>query len=456
MTASESNRFVVYTARDLPELPELKRLRPSVLREMQAVAAVLPFRVNRYVLDELIDWDDLPGDPIFQLTFPQPGMLSKRHRHRMVDLIASGAPKSEITTEARHIQHMLNPHPSGQMQMNVPQLDGRRLPGIQHKYDETVLFFPTPGQTCHAYCTYCFRWAQFVGIDELKFASKESQDLVRYVRVHPEIRSVLLTGGDPMVMKTEVLRRYVEPLLELPQLESIRIGTKALAYWPFRFTTDDDADDLMRLFEQVVASGKNLAFMAHFSHPRELSTSAVREAIARIHRTGAVIRSQAPLIRHVNDDSAVWSDMWSTQTALGIVPYYMFVERDTGASHYFRVPLADAFDVFHGAYTRVSGLARTVRGPSMSATPGKVVIDGISEIVGERVFSLRFLRARDPDWVGRPFHAKFDAKATWLDQLRPAFGQPEFFFEAPLRRMQLANERAALRLVASGDGADAS
>ena len=84
---------------------------------------------------------------------------------------------------------------------------------------------------------------------------------------------------------------------------------------------------------------------------------------------------------------------------------------------------------------QVSGLARTVRGPSMSATPGKVEVLGVQEVGGEKVFVLRFLQGRDPDWVGRPFFAKFDPHATWLDGLEPAFGEESFFFEEGLRAM---------------------
>src|SRR5690606_5720057 len=152
--------------------------------------------------------------------------------------------------------------------------------------------------------------------------------------------------GDPMIMGEAVLRRYIEPLLEVETLESIRSGTKALAYWPQRFVTDPDADDTLRLFEQVVNSGKNLAFMAHFSHPRELEPDIVREAVRRIRDTGAVIRTQAPLIRTINDSSETWATMWRTQVRLGMIPYYMFVERDTGPQDYFAVPLAQAYEIF--------------------------------------------------------------------------------------------------------------
>jgi L-lysine 2,3-aminomutase len=93
-----------------------------------------------------------------------------------------------------------------------------------------------------------------------------------------------------MVMSTEVLRRYVEPLLEIESVQSIRIGTKSLAFWPYRFLTDRDADDVLRLFEKVVASGRHLALMAHFTHPQELGPPVVREAMRRVRDTGAVIR----------------------------------------------------------------------------------------------------------------------------------------------------------------------
>jgi len=102
--------------------------------------------------------------------------------------------------------------------------------------------------------------------------------------------------------------------------------------------------------------------------------------------------------------------------------------RDTGAQHYFEVPLVKALEIFKEAYQRVSGLSRTVRGPSMSATQGKVQILGVSEINGEKVFVLQFLQARNPQGVMQPFFAKYDSKATWLDDLKPAFG-PKFFFE---------------------------
>jgi hypothetical protein len=137
--------------------------------------------------------------------------------------------------------------------------------------------------------------------------------------------------------------------------------------------------------------------------------------------TGAVIRTQAPLIRSINDDPAAWRAMWRSQVRMGMVPYYMFVERDTGPQEYFAVPLARGYEIFREAYQGVSGLCRTVRGPSMSATPGKVCVDGVSEVAGTKVFVLRMIQARDPRLVGMPFFARFDPAATWLTDLEPVF-----------------------------------
>ncbi len=423
-------RYRAYTNKTIANLPQFRNLSTEQRNAIQAVSRVLPFRVNNYVVDNLIDWDDIPGDPIFQMTFPQEGMLSPEDFKIVSGLLRNGAANERIEQVVEKIRLNLNPHPAGQMELNVPSIDGYAQEGMQHKYRETVLFFPSEGQTCHAYCTYCFRWAQFVGMDELKFANKEADSLVRYVRSHPEVRDVLITGGDPMIMKTGVLETYIRPLLDIESLHTIRIGTKAPAWWPHRFVTNDDADALLRLFEDVVNSGKHLALMAHYSHPRELSTRVSDVAVRRIQETGATIRSQAPLIRQVNDVPGAWASMWQKQVDMGIIPYYMFVERDTGPRQYFDVPLHRALEIFTRAIGQVSGLGRTVRGPSMSCTPGKVLVDGVTEINGERVFALKFLQGRDPNWTNKLFFAKYDEDASWIDDLEPAFTD-RFFFQDP-------------------------
>ncbi|MFK4106937.1 KamA family radical SAM protein [Streptomyces sp. NPDC019531] len=424
-SSMEAARFHAYGAHHLDEIADRYGIPAEIRETVRLISKVLPFRVNEYVLSELIDWDRIPEDPLFQLVFPQRGMLSHEDEKRLAVLAAEPGARTELKETVREIRARLNPHPSGQKQLNVPTLDGTELPGMQHKYRETVLYFPGQGQTCHSYCTYCFRWAQFIGDADLRFAAPGPDFLVDYVRRHPQIHDVLVTGGDPMVMSTERLRRHLEPLLDVPTVRTVRIGTKSVAYWPQRFVTDQDADDVLRLFEQVVASGRNLVVMAHFSHARELSTDLARRALSRIRGTGALVYCQAPLVAHVNDSAQVWSELWRAEFAAGAVPYYMFVERDTGPQEYFMVPLARAARIFQEAYRQLPGLARTVRGPVMSATAGKIAVDGVQDTPEGSFFQLRLLQARDPALVGRPFRAHYSDSAAWVDELEPAHDTPE-------------------------------
>ena len=433
--------YQAYSLSNFPKIPHLQGLNEELKQDIEIVGHVLPFKVNNFVLDHLINWDDVPNDPIFILTFSQKEMLLPQHYEEIAGLVRQGADAHTIKEAADRIRLSLNPHPAGQMEHNIPYVNGESLPGMQHKYQQTVLYFPSRGQTCHAYCTFCFRWPQFTGMSELRFAGREIELLIDYVREHPEITDILFTGGDPLVMSTSNLAAIIEPLLDakLPSLRRIRIGTKALTYWPFRFLSDKDSAELMVLFRRVVKSGLHLAVMAHFNHPNELDSPFVRDALQRVRETGAEVRTQSPILRHINDDPDVWRRLWDIQVDQGCIPYYMFIARDTGANHYFNIPLVRAWEIFRNAYQNVSGLCRTVRGPTMSTNPGKIQILGVTEIRGEKVFELRFLQGRDPEWVHQPFFAKFDEAASWLNELKPAFGEKRFFFEDVLENTYREN-----------------
>jgi KamA family protein len=435
LSAKLAPKFKPYTRQSIRQAPQWARLPAELQEAVQVVSHVLPFRTNEYVLDQLIDWNNVPDDPIYRLVFPHQDMLPPDEYRALRDLVLAdqdaGSANPATAALVHRIRMRMNPHPAGQMTHNVPRVNDQPLRGLQHKYKETVLFFPSAGQTCHAYCTFCFRWPQFVGMDDMKFDAKETRELVEYLKTHRDVTDVLITGGDPMIMNTRSLAEFIEPLLapELAHIQNIRIGTKSVAYWPQRYVTDRDADDLLRLFEKVVNSGRNMAIMGHYNHAVELRQDIAQQAVKRIVGTGATLRMQGPLIRHINEDPHSWAELWRTGVRLGAIPYYMFVERDTGPREYFQLPLARAHEIFQQAYQMVSGLARTVRGPSMSAFPGKVAIDGVVTINGEKLFALQFLQARNPDWVRKPFFAKYDPEATWLDHLKPAFGKDRFFFE---------------------------
>ncbi|NEQ09789.1 MAG: lysine 2,3-aminomutase [Moorea sp. SIO4E2] len=435
-----SNPFNNIGSHDIENLPQLQKLPSHERLAMKAVSKVFPFRVNNYIVEQLIDWNNLPDDPIFRMTFPHPDMLNPEDLNRVIKLLKTNGSKETIRRTVDDIRSRLNPHPGGQVDYNVPRWDGELISGIQHKYPDTVLIFPSSGQACHAYCQFCFRWAQFVDTNTHKFTTRESGRFQDYLRQHKEVTDVVLTGGDPMIMSARRLFQYIEPLLdpEFEHIQTIRIGTKSVAYWPYRYVTDRDADDVLRLFEKIVYSGKHLAVMGHYTHWRELDTPIAQEAIRRIRSTGAQLRAQSPLLKHVNDSARAWRKMWQMQVRLGCIPYYMFVERDTGPKHYFGIPLVRTWEIFRHAIKGVSGLSQTVRGPVMSALPGKVLISGVAHIMGERVFVLSFIRGRDPNWCKVPFFAHYDPEATWFGELAPAFGEKEFFYEKELEKITRA------------------
>ncbi len=156
----------------------------------------------------------------------------------------------------------LNPHPAGQLALNIPDFDDEPLPGVQHKYPETVLVFPRQGQTCHAYCAYCFRWAQFVDEPELKMATADLGRVMEYLRQHREVTSRAdhrrRRPDDHGRNRPAPVHRAAAGTGTGAHRESVRIGSKSLAYWPQRFVSDPDADETLRLFEQVVDSGRSL------------------------------------------------------------------------------------------------------------------------------------------------------------------------------------------------------
>ncbi|MBL1078273.1 lysine 2,3-aminomutase [Nocardia sp. 2] len=402
--APVSSRPRFYHAAHLDALTARAGLSARERLRTRAVAAVLPFHVSDYVIDQLIDWDSAPDDPIYRLVFPQPDMLPDEYTELLVRLLRRNASADEIHSAARAILAKLDSHPIPRPEQHSPTLDGLRLQGITHKYPETVLYCPSGGR---------------------RYATHDVDRLTAYLRAHPAVTDLLLTGDDPLFLTANALSRRITPLLSAPGLrhiESIRIATATLARWPARFLTAPDAGELLTLFERIVRGGRNLALMAHFTHPRELRTDHAAQAARRVLDTGASIRTQGPIIRSVNDSPDIWAELWRTQTRMGMVPYYAFVERESGPREYFEVPLVRAHQIFTTAYRAVSGLCRTVRGPVMSAEPGKVVLDGIPWIHGHRYLSLRLLQCRDPSLVNLPFLARYDPAARWLDDLEPALG----------------------------------
>lgn len=420
-----------YLRTDIKHIFESRGISDPFLEDREMVALVFPFKVSDYVLDQ-IDWQHYQTDPLFLLTFPQPEMLLPDEIQLLKSIVKRGESKEYIAEKVSQIRSTKNPAPANQASNRPVLFDQEEedvLDGVQHKYKPIALMFHKNAQTCHAYCTYCFRFNQFTGKDT--FVEKEELRTLRYLESHKEITDLLVTGGDPATMKANVWEDILLPLLDskYDHIKTVRMGTKALTYHPYRFLTDPDADDLISLFKTFKRAGKHVSIMAHFSHYNEL-TPECAEAIRRLtEEAGVVVRTQAPIMKHINDSADVWGTMWQKQIQLGAIPYYMFVARDTGPQQFFEVTLDKCLTIYQEARKKLSGLGHTARGPSMSCGPGKICLLGRETVAGEDVFVLRFLQGRNNDWCDRVFFAKYCDKATWIDQLKPAFGEEKFFFE---------------------------
>lgn len=412
--------FKSYDNRRISLVPQLSSLDPKTRMGMLRAAKIFPVKVNTYVLENLIDWQAAPDDPIYRLVFPHPDMLTEQADRDLATAEAANLGPADMAAALRDIRDRMNPHPSDQA-ANVPILGNDKIEGVQHKYHETVLYFPKQGQTCHSYCSFCFRWAQFIETSTPKFESMNIAAIRKYLQANPQVSDLLLTGGDPMVMNARRLGAIFDMLADpsLFHVTTVRIGSKSLSHWPHRFLTDPDAELLLGLFRRLADAGKHVAFMAHINHWREMETEPFQAAVANLQAAGVTIRSQAPVLRHVNDDADVWRKNWARQVELGIQPYYMFVERDTGAAHYFAIPLIRAHGIYKEAISRISGLARTARGPVMSTNAGKLQVLGPVTVGGRKAVALTMLQGRDPGWVNSPFLARHSDTATWIDELEP-------------------------------------
>ncbi|MFB9483050.1 KamA family radical SAM protein [Streptomyces filamentosus] len=400
-----------HTGRRLARLVAERTGRPELGHDADVVARVLPFKVSAHVADVLVDWGRAPDDPLYRLVMPHRDMLSPAD----FAAVEAALPDEErLRRVVTGIRERLAPPPE-----DPP--GGEDGQGLEHVYPDTLLVLPRQGQTCHSHCGYCFRWPQFTGEPGGRRAVHGPGAMCAHLDRHPAVTDVLLTGGDPLVMRADVLADYLAPLTgrRHGHVRTVRIGTKAVSFAPERFLTAPDADDLLRLLDGVVRSGRHLALMLHVTHPRELEPGPARRALRRLHATGAVLRTQAPVVRHVNDDPAVWARMWQEQVELGLVPYDMFVARDTGPRRYYGLPLVRVLGVYTEACRRVSGLARTARGPVMATGLGKLVVDGIARLPDGPAFALRALRTRDPELTGTLAHARFDPTARWWSDLVP-------------------------------------
>jgi KamA family protein len=374
-----------------PETTERKRAKyiltidklPGLSNEekekLKTVAQKFAFRTNDYYVG-LIDWSD-PYDPIRRLVIPDERELKQWG-------ILDASNEKAITVEK----------------------------GVQHKYGTTVLLLVN--EVCGAYCRYCFRKRLFMNDnDEVTY---DIEPGLEYIRNHPEVNNVLLTGGDPMILQTPKLEKIFVGLREIPHVKIIRIGSKMPAFNPFRFINDPP---LMDLFKQHSQADKRIYMMCHYDHPRELTPES-REAIRLLIDAGVICVNQNPIIRGISDDPDVMSELWNELSYMGVRQYYVFQGRPTEGNEPFEVPIVEAYFKIEEAKKKCSGLAKGLKF-SMSHESGKIEIVGVDE----KHIYLKYHRAKETKDEQRFMVCHRDDNAYWLDQLKPVEGYENEFFE---------------------------
>lgn len=217
--------------------------------------------------------------------------------------------------------------------------------GIVHRCPDRVLLKIT--DTCHAYCRFCFR-KEMVGKSEGMLRPEELESALEYIRSAPQVREVILTGGDPLTLSARRLQDVFEQLEAIPHLDIIRLHSRAPLTNPKAI---DDA--LLDVFRQT---RKALYLVLHVNHVQEL-TQDVRHAIRQLDGSGAVLLSQTVLLREINDNPRTLEDLFRALIACRVKPYYLHhPDKAPGTSH-FRVSIKKGQDIMAALQGRLSGLA---------------------------------------------------------------------------------------------------
>ncbi|WP_314963566.1 KamA family radical SAM protein [Bradyrhizobium cosmicum] len=278
------------------------------------------------------------------------------------------------------------------------------VPGLQHKYAQTGLLLVT--NRCASYCRYCFR-KRMVGQKSDEIAPDFGQ-VAQYIGRHPEMTNVLLSGGDPFVLSTANLNEILDHLLPIAHLDSIRFGTKMLAYEPKRF--EDSA--LQSLFQRIRRAGKTAIVVTHFDHIGEISLNAERN-IRSLRAQEVQLLNQSVLLAKVNDDPEILAATFTKCHQIGVRPYYLFQGRPVKGASHFQVPLRRGLEIVRGINQRLSGIHKTFK-YIMSHYTGKIEILDLGD--DGRVY-MRYHQNKAPEEIGKIFSRPHLETACWLDDL---------------------------------------
>ena len=423
------------------------------IKEREFFIEVYRFLATKHTLNS-IDWNNYENDSMYNLIFPQPGMIAADEVKKYIN-----ADTVELRQRVvEEYQKKTNPH-DGKQKLNKPWFindEGHLeiLQGCQHKYPPVKLIFDKTTQNCFAFCTYCFRHAQVRG-DEDMFVQVDVSQVHNYLRKHKEISDILITGGDGGFITYERLEEYVQPLMEDPELmhiKTIRFGSRAITFHPGLLLTNK-FKSILELWKKVIDSEIQVVWVAHLSTPRDILNPGTIAAIRRLKSYGITIKSQSPIMNHISlftdergkidiDKSAQnWIDLGNILAMVGVGFHSMYCARPTGEHQYFTAPLADISKIFNKIYKELASINRPSRYITMTSSSGKISLLGTAEINGEKVFALKFNEGRNMDWMDRVYFAKYDKVENTIEKLKP-FGTDKHFYEDELIEIETRLEEA--------------
>jgi lysine 2,3-aminomutase len=267
-------------------------------------------RISPYYLS-LIDWDD-SNDPIRKMAVPS---------------------VEELNLEGSY-------DTSG-------EAENTKMPGLQHKYSETAVIIAT--NRCAMYCRHCFR-KRLVGLLSEEIL-KRFEDAAAYVAKHKEINNVLISGGDPLVLKNEIIERFLETLTNIDHLCFIKIGSRVPVTLPHRLSDPK----ILAVFKKYSKSNKRLYVVTHFNHPREITTQSIK-AVSNLINSGVLLSNQTVLLKGVNDNPGALSTLMNSLVSIGVTPYYVFQCRPVKrVRHHFQVPLCEGVRIVQKAMEKCNG-----------------------------------------------------------------------------------------------------
>lgn len=290
---------------------------------LQAVVERYPMRITPYTLNLI----EQPGDPIWRQAVPDPAELQPDQ------LYADPLNEAAFTP----------------------------VPAVVHRYPDRALLLVSG--SCAGYCRFCTRKSR-VGRPELCFSEQQIAEGVAYIADRPEIRDVILTGGDPLLLDDERLATWLTQLRAISHLEILRIGTRVPVTLPERITPQ---------LCELLAGCHPLYLNMHFNHPQEL-TPASAAACARLADAGIPLGNQTVLLRGVNDDPVVMARLCRGLLAMRVRPYYLHqMDMACGTSH-FRVPVARGLEIVESLRGRISGMGIPAYMIDPPGGEGKVVL----------------------------------------------------------------------------------